>query len=157
METLSFTDSVQLVQWVEGDTVQMLLFIVVYLRPSRESIQEGPAVDCEADTAQNGYAGVLWTPESGGKRVRGAKWGRWRSHGDRRENRLDNVWGWGKISSRGKQRTGGRIVQIQRVDWGKDTRLRMRRSPLGLLDANALRTTSEAIGMVPWRRGGWFV
>ena len=37
--------------------------------------------------------------------------------------------------------------------------LRMRGSPLGLLDTNALRATSEgaAIGMVTGRRGRWFV
>ena len=62
-------DSVQLVQRVKGDTMQMLLFIAAYLCPSRESIQEGPAIDCEADTAQDGYTGVLRTPESGGKQV----------------------------------------------------------------------------------------
>ena len=109
---LSFMDSVQLVQRVKGDTMQMLLFIVMYSCPSRESIQEGPAVDCEADTVQDGYMGVLRTPESGGKRVGGAEWRRRRSHSDRRENGLNNVWRWGKISSRGEQRTGGRIIQI---------------------------------------------
>ena len=35
--------------------------------------------------------------------------------------------------------------------------LRMRRSSLGLLDMDALRATSEMIGMVVWRRGNWFV
>ena len=73
--------------------MQMLLFIAAYLCPSRESIQEGPAIDCEADTAQDGYMGVLRTPESGGKQVGGAEWRRRRSHSVRRENRLDNVWG----------------------------------------------------------------
>ena len=60
-------DSVQLVQRVKDDTVQMLLFIVTYLCPGRESIREVPAIDCEADTVQDGYMGVLRTPESGGK------------------------------------------------------------------------------------------
>ena len=35
--------------------------------------------------------------------------------------------------------------------------LRMRRSSLGFLDTNALRTTSDAIRMVAWRRGSWFI
>ena len=35
--------------------------------------------------------------------------------------------------------------------------LRMRRSPLGLLDMNALRTTSEAIRVVARRRRSRFV
>ena len=67
METLSFVDVVQLVQWVEGGSMQMLLFIVADLHPSGESTREGPAVDCEADTTQDGYTGILRAPESGGK------------------------------------------------------------------------------------------
>ena len=35
--------------------------------------------------------------------------------------------------------------------------LGMRRGPLGFLGMDALRTTSEAIGMVARRRGSWFV
>ena len=44
----------------------MLLFIVADSCPSGESIREGPAVDCEADTVQDEYTGILRAPESGG-------------------------------------------------------------------------------------------
>ena len=67
METLLFMDLVQLIQWVKGISSQMLLFVVTDLCPSGESIREGPAVDCEGNTAENGHTGVLRAPESGGK------------------------------------------------------------------------------------------
>ena len=45
----------------------MLLFKVPDARPSGKAVWEGPAVDSEADAAQDGYTGVFGTPESGGK------------------------------------------------------------------------------------------
>ena len=99
---LLFMDVVQLIQWIEGDSLQMLLFIVTDSCPSGESIREGPAVNCEANAVQDGHTGVLGTPESGGKQVRGTKRRRRRSHSDWRENGLDNVWGRGKILSGGE-------------------------------------------------------
>ena len=112
METLSFMDSVQLIQWVKGISAQMLLFIVTDLRPSGKSIRESPAVNRDADTVENGHTGVLRVPKSGGKCVGGVKRRGWRSHSGRGKNRLDNVWGWGRILSRGERRMGGRIVQV---------------------------------------------
>ena len=45
----------------------MLLFKVPDTGPSGEAFWEGPAVDREADAAQDGYTGVVGIPESGGK------------------------------------------------------------------------------------------
>ena len=60
-------DVVQLVQRVERDSQQVLLFKVPDSCPSGKAFQEGPTVDCEADALQDGYVGVVRTPESGGK------------------------------------------------------------------------------------------
>ena len=47
----------------------MLVFKDPDLLPGGETVWEGPAIDCEADTAKDRKARVFWTPESGGKRV----------------------------------------------------------------------------------------
>ena len=52
-------DSVQLVQRVKGDTMQMLVFIGTNLLPGREAVREGPTINCEAYTAQDGYTVML--------------------------------------------------------------------------------------------------
>ena len=44
----------------------MLLFIVMNSCPSGESIREGPAIDCEADTVQDGYTGSSGLQRVGG-------------------------------------------------------------------------------------------
>ena len=48
---LSFMDTVQLVQRVKGCTMQMLTFVETDLFPGGKTIQEGPTIDREADTA----------------------------------------------------------------------------------------------------------
>ena len=68
----------------------MLLFKVMDVCPSGKSFWEGPAIDCEADALQDGYMGVVRTPESGGKRVKVSKRGGRRSHGGW-EDRFSNV------------------------------------------------------------------
>ena len=52
----------------------MSLFKVTDLCPSGQAVWEGPAVDREADAAQDGYTGVSGTPECGRKRVEGFEW-----------------------------------------------------------------------------------
>ena len=52
----------------------MLLFKVPDLCPSGQAIWEGPAVDREADGAQDGYTGIIGTPERGRKRVKVFEW-----------------------------------------------------------------------------------
>ena len=79
--------------------MQMLLFIVADLHPSGESTREGPAIDCEADTTQDGYTGILGAPESGGKPVRVSEGGGRSSHSDQ-GSRFSDVKGQGKVSSR---------------------------------------------------------
>ena len=66
---LSFVDAVQLVQRVERGAAQMLLLKVMDTCPSGQAVREGPAVNREADASQDGYTGIVGTPESGGKRV----------------------------------------------------------------------------------------
>ena len=83
----------------------MLVFIVPGLFPGGETIREGPAIDCEADTAKDRKAGVLRAPESGGKRVQVAKWG-----GRRSLSGCGDVRGWGKVSSRGEQRVRQGVI-----------------------------------------------
>ena len=56
---LSLMDMVQLIQQVKGCTMQMLMFIEADLFPGGKTIREGPAIDCEADAAEDGYMGVV--------------------------------------------------------------------------------------------------
>ena len=46
--------------------MQMLTFIETDLFPGGKTIREGPAIDCEANTAYDRYTGVVGVPESGG-------------------------------------------------------------------------------------------
>ena len=62
-------DAVQLVQRVERDASQVLLFKVSDTCPSGQAFWEGPAVNREADASQDGDTGIVGTPESGWKRV----------------------------------------------------------------------------------------
>ena len=82
----------------------MLVFIDVDLFPGGECFREGPTVDYEANASKNGNARVIWAPESRGKRIGVANWrGRGSHHRDVwRRRRHNNVWGGGKIVSRGE-------------------------------------------------------
>ena len=66
---LSFADLDQLLFWVKGNALQMLVFKDPDLLPGGETVWEGPAIDCEANTAKDRKARVFQAPESGGKRV----------------------------------------------------------------------------------------
>ena len=96
-----FVDAVQLVQWVESDSPKVLLFKVVDMCPSGKSFREGPAVNSEADTSQDGYTRVVRAPESGGKRVDVVERRGRRSQGGW-ESGFSNVRRWREISSRGE-------------------------------------------------------
>ena len=61
-------DMVQLIQQVEGDSSQVLLLKVADMCPRGKSCQEGPTINSEADTMQDGYMG-----SSGLQRVGGSK------------------------------------------------------------------------------------
>ena len=99
---LSFAGKVNPVQRVKGNIMQMLAFIDTDLFPGGKTIWERPAVDCEANTAEDGYMGVVRVPESGGKGVWVAKRRRGRSHSDRGKSGFSDIKGWGEILSRGE-------------------------------------------------------
>ena len=84
----------------------MLVFVDTDLFPGRKTLREVLALNSEADTMKDGNAGTLHAPESGGKRIWVAKWrGRGGHHrSDRRRGGYGDIRGWGKISSRRKQR-----------------------------------------------------
>ena len=121
--------------------MEMLSFVDVDLFPGGEAIWKVPAGDGEADTLKDRDTGILRAPESGWKRIWGAKWRRGGGHSRWGKDRLSDDGGRGKILSRGKRRAGGRVVQVERFNWGEGVGLWMRRSSLGLLMTNALRAT----------------
>ena len=88
MDPLLFSGKGEVGFWVKGNAVEMLSFIDADLFPGGEAIWKVPAGDSEANTAQDGYMEIFWTPESGGKRVWGTKWRGRRSHSGLEKSRF---------------------------------------------------------------------